>query len=173
MKREFSFDLINKEIPYEVIKKKIYQISFLTQGYVTCEISEYIGKIRSYEELTTLGLIGSSNFKLNNPVRHVDIQEELGEIKIENHKYEIYLTVKGLENYKYRICFIEYGSISYPVSLILDSDIAFDCMDQSKEEYTIENQVELEEKMDSILNSDRLGVIIQNLIYEAIRREQQ
>lgn len=46
-------------------------------------------------------------------------------------------------------------------------------MDQSKEEYTIENQVELEEKMDSILNSDRLGVIIQNLIYEAIRREQQ
>ena len=79
MKREFSFDLINKEIPYEVIKKKIDQISFLTQGYVTCEISEYIGKIRSYEELTTLGLIGSSNFKLNNPVRHVDIQEELGE----------------------------------------------------------------------------------------------
>ena len=48
MKREFSFDLINKEIPYEVIKKKIDQISFLTQGYVTCEISEYIGKISGY-----------------------------------------------------------------------------------------------------------------------------
>ena len=29
MKREFSFDLINKEIPYEVIKKKIDQIQII------------------------------------------------------------------------------------------------------------------------------------------------
>lgn len=170
MKKEFSFDLVNKEIPYEVIKKKIDQISNWTKGYVTCEISEYSGKIRSYDSPTTIGLIGDAKFNLTGSVKHVDIQKQLGEIQNENHKYEVYLCVKGLENYKYRICFIEYGSISYPVSLILDSDIAFDCMDQSKEEYTLENQEVLEKQFDLILNSETLANIIQNLIYEGIRR---
>lgn len=169
MRKDFNFVLTNTEIPYDVIKKKIDQISNWTRGYVTCEISEYSGEIRSYDTPTTIGLIGSAKFNLTGSVKHVDIQKKLGEIKNENHKYEVYLCVNGLDNYKYRICFVEYGSISYPLSLILDSDIAFDCMEQSKEEYIVENQIELEEKIDLILNSETLGGIIQNLIYEAIR----
>lgn len=39
----------------------------------------------------------------------VDIQEDLGEQSKEDHRYEVFLTVKGLEHYRYRLMFVDYG----------------------------------------------------------------
>lgn len=167
MKKDFDFNLVSKDIPYDVIKKIIAQISVCTHDYVKCEIGEYVGEIRSYESIPWRSVSKLTEKK------YVDIQQEMGEINSEDNKFEVYLIVKGLDTYKYRICFIEYGSISYPVSIILNDDIALNCMDKVIDEYTIENQSELENTIEKIISSDYLSSILQNLIYEAIRRENQ
>lgn len=47
---------------------------------------------------------------------NIDIQAELGAHGAENNKFEVFLTVKRLEHYRYRMMFVEYGSVAYPAT---------------------------------------------------------
>ena len=132
------------------------------------KIENYNGHIKSYKRYSSISTIAASL----NAATEIDIQDELGEIENEEFKYEVYLTVKGLNNYKYRMFFVRYGSISYPVTIVLNSDIAYECFRKNKTNYLINNEKDLKEMLDTIINSQYIIKVVQSLIYEGLRREQ-
>ena len=51
----FSFELVDKYTPEQVIRNKIKQIDEATKCYVMGEISDYNGEIRSYTKEVGIG----------------------------------------------------------------------------------------------------------------------
>ena len=169
----FSFNLDNSKSPKTVVEQYLENINNATRGYVNGEIKAYSGMIYPYTKRTAL----ASVMKPFEPVE-IDIQEELGEVEIELYTYEVYLSVKGLPHYKYRLMFMEYSDISYPVTVVLNEDIVDDdIVDRFlssgyKMTFEIVTMHELEQLMDEVLNSNIVIRRIQCLIDEAMRREQ-
>lgn len=62
-----------------------------------------------------------------------DIQQDLGEQGSEQNKFEVFLTVKGLEHYKYRMMFVKYSTISYPVTIVMNKDLAIEYSGKGRE----------------------------------------
>lgn len=100
-KNSFNFELESKEIPFDVIKEAISIIDIASRNYVSANIVEYNGNIDSYIRRSSAASIA----EVMNSKKEIDIQTDLGEIDYQEFKYEVYLTVKGLDNYKYR-CFL-------------------------------------------------------------------
>ena len=103
---------------------------------------------------------------------HVDIQEDLGEQSDRDNKFEVYLSVKGLDHYKYRMMFVHYRAISYPVTIVLSEDLA-DVSGHYKDSFEVVSVSELENLMQVLIKSEFLRNLIQNLINEALRIENQ
>ena len=95
----------------------------------------------------------------------VDIQEDLGEQSKEDHRYEVFLTVKGLEHYRYRLMFVDYGAISYPVTIVLNEMLAIEYSGKRNDIYYIDSMKELENMLDVVID------FIQKLINESLRQE--
>ncbi len=163
-KNNFNFELEDKEAPFDAVKKEISVVEVATNGYVTANIDTYDGKINYQTSIASIVSAFNDNLEEN-------IQDKLGELENEICTYEIFLSVKGLDNYKYRILFLEYGSISYPTTVVLNNDIADYCIGKSKTKYLIYNEKDLKKMIDRIINSDYFIKIVQNLINEALRRE--
>ena len=167
---KFKFDLVDKYAPFDVIKKALTQIDSATKGYVIGNIQEYAGKIKSYTKTTglsaTLGVLQGPN------TVEIDVQDSLGEQSEIDHRYEVFLSVKGLEKYKYRMMFVDYGALSYPVTIVLNKQLSHIYNNKKYEDtFVLKTMKQLEEMLSIIINSDFLVQIIQNLINEAIRRE--
>lgn len=168
-KEKFTFELIDKYAPEVVIRNLLKQIEEETKGYVIGNIERYDGPIYTYTKrgsgiTAVLGTI--------QPVSEtVDIQQDLGEQDPEQNKFEVFLSVKGLEHYKYRMMFVEYGTISYPVTIIMNEDLAVAYSGRRKSIFTIESMKKLEEMLDVIINSDMMVSFIQSLINESLRQE--
>ncbi len=162
----FSFELLDKDKPEIVIKNSLRQIDEATRGYVKGNIEKYDGQIRSYKK--NLGLVIPT---LQKEVT-IDIQKDLGEQNNEDYKFEVFLTVKGLEHYKYRMMFINHGTLSYPVTIIMNDSLAVEYSGgQMKDIFWIESMKELEELMSRVINSDTMESLIQKLINESLRQE--
>lgn len=101
----------------------------------------------------------------------VDIQEDLGEQSKEDHRYEVFLTVKGLEHYRYRLMFVDYGAISYPVTIVLNEMLAIEYSGRRNDIYYIDSMKELENMLDVVINSESMIDFIQKLINESLRQE--
>ena len=169
-KTKFSFDLVDKYTPEDVIKKSLVQINDATQGYVKGNIEEYCGPIRSYTKQTGLAATLSSIQTKSETIK-VDIQEDLGEQSKEDHRYEVFLTVKGLEHYRYRLMFVDYGAISYPVTIVLNEMLAIEYSGKRNDIYYIDSMKELENMLDVVINSESMIDFIQKLINESLRQE--
>lgn len=167
MNREtFSFELVDRDKPEVVIKNSLRQIDEATRGYVNGNIVKYDGQIRTYKK--NIGIVMP---KLQQEVT-VDIQKDLGEQNNENYKYEVFLTVKGLEHYKYRMMFVNHGTLSYPVTIVMNDSLAVEYSGgQMKDIFWIESMKDLEELMNRVINSDTMESLIQNLINESLRQE--
>lgn len=162
----FSFELLDKDKPEIVIKNSLRQIDEATRGYVKGNIEKYDGQIRSYKK--NLGLVIPT---LQKEVT-IDIQKDLGEQNNEDYKFEVFLTVKGLEHYKYRVMFVNHGTLSYPVTIIMNDSLAVEYSGgQMKDIFWIESMKELEELMSRVINSDTMESLIQKLINESLRQE--
>jgi hypothetical protein len=161
----FSFELVDRYTPEIVIQNSLKQIEEATKGYVEGHVEEYDGPISSY--VKKLSLMETNLFK----EEQVDIQEDLGEQNNQIHKYEVFLTVKGLEYYKYRMMFLKYGSISYPVTIIMNEKLAAAYKGKVNTTFYLASMQAVEEMMDIIINSDTMVTFLQNLINESIRRE--
>lgn len=162
----FSFELLDKDKPEIVIKNSLRQIDEATRGYVKGNIEKYDGQIRSYKK--NLGLVIPT---LQKEVT-IDIQKDLGEQNNEDYKFEVFLTVKGLEHYKYRMMFVNHGTLSYPVTIIMNDSLAVEYSGgQMKDIFWIESMKELEELMSRVINSDTMESLIQKLINESLRQE--
>ena len=157
-KNSFNFELESKEIPFDVIKEAISIIDIASRNYVSASIVEYNGNIDSYIRRSSAASIA----EVMNSKKEIDYQE---------FKYEVYLTVKGLDNYKYRMFFVRYGSISYPVTIVLNRDIAEKSLGKTQTKYFISNEDNLRDMLNEIINSSYIFSIVQSLINEALRRE--
>ncbi len=167
-KNKFCFELIDKYTPDTVIRNMLKQIDEATDRYVQGNIEEYDGPIASYKkEVGIVAGLGS----LRNGTIHVDIQDELGEQNNKRNRFEVFISVKGLEYYKYRLMFVDYGTISYPVTIVMNEELAAEYSGRRNDRFLIGSMKELEEMMNAIMNSDTMIALLQNLINEALRQE--
>ena len=167
-KSKFRFDLVDKYAPDIVVRKSLEQIGEATNNYVVGRIEEYSGYIKSHTEKTGLAVLSDITVARN---IEVDIQDSLGEQSEIDHRFEVYLSAKKLDKYKYRLMFIDYGATSYPVTVVLNERLARVYSDKYGDTFIIKNMKQLEDLLEKVINSEVLIQIIQNLINEAIRRE--
>ncbi len=166
-KGNFSFELLDKYAPDVVIKKSLEQIEQVTEGHVIGNIARYDGPVYSYVKKNGLAVLTTA---IQTSSEIADIQQDLGEQGAEQNKFEVYLTVKGLEHYKYRMMFVRYSTISYPVTIVMNEDLAIEYSGRRKDIFTITSMKKLEELMDAVLNSDTMILLIQSLINESLRQ---
>ncbi|MDE6220336.1 MAG: hypothetical protein K2G51_07930 [Lachnospiraceae bacterium] len=168
---KFSFELLDRYTPEVVIKNSLEQIEQATKGHVIGNIARYDGPIYSYTKTKVTGLAAAlGTMQTSSETVTVDIQQDLGEQNSEQNKFEVFLTVKGLEHYKYRMMFVKYSTISYPVTIVMNEDLAIEYSGKKKDIFTIASMKKLEELMDIVLNSETMILLIQSLINESLRQ---
>lgn len=167
-KGKFTFELLDKNTPDIVIRDSLEQIEKETKGYVIGNIEKYDGPVYSY---TKQYGITEAMEALHAKTVTVDIQNDLGEQNLERNKFEVFLTVKWLEHYKYRMMFVDYSTISYPVTIIMNEELANEYSGRRNDVFIIDSMKELEEMMDTVINSDKMVSRIQSLINESLRQE--
>ncbi|MBQ4559825.1 MAG: hypothetical protein IJA54_05840 [Tyzzerella sp.] len=165
----FTFELVDKLKPEAVIRKCLEQISDETRGYVVGKIEAYTGPIVSYTKKVGIGAALSSI--QSSETVEVNIQDKLGVQDEEQNRYEVYLSVKGLEHYKYRIMFVDYGTVSYPARIVMNEELALEYWGQWKTSFDIHSMDSLEEMMEKILHCGTMIRLLQSLINEALRKE--
>ena len=157
--------------PDVVIQEAIKQIEEATNGYVRGNIEPYEGPIRDYKE--RIGWTAAFDTLQASKEVEVSIQDDLGELECESHKYEVYLSAKELKNYKYRILFLEYSTVSYPVQIVLNDDMAKECLGKFKNILQVETMADLEELINKILESEVMIKLLQSIIYESLRKQRK
>lgn len=163
-KKTFSFELVDKYTPETVIRNSLKQMEEATDGHVLGKIEEYQGPICSY---TKKGVLST----LSEP-EEVNIQDALGEQNDERNRYEVYLTVKGLEHYKYRMMFVDYGAISYPVTIVMNETLAREYNGgRLQEKFLVKSMKDLEDMLSTIFESKAMLSLLQSLINESLRQE--
>ena len=85
----------------------------------------------------------------------------------------MYLSAKALKHYKYRIMFLQFGTVSYPAQVVMNDDLATVCLGKFKNTLEVETMAELEELINAILESEIMIKLIQSLINESLRKEAQ
>ena len=98
---KFTFELVDKYTPDIVIKNLLGQIEEATRGYVIGNIEKYDGPILSYTKKRESKGVFTALQGTEENIR-VDIQTKLGEQGSGQNKFEVFLTVKGLEYYRDR-----------------------------------------------------------------------
>lgn len=165
-KEMFSFELLDKYPPEVVIRNILGQIKEATEEYVIGNIEQYDGHIFSYTKKNGLASLQTVLEPTN-----IDIQAELGAQGTENHKFEVFLTVKGLEHYRYRMMFVEYGSVAYPATVVMNEALAIEYSDKRDFVFRVNSMKNLEDMLNKVINSKTMLSLIQNLINEALRQE--
>ena len=158
---KLDFTDIDLTPPDEVIKKVIDQIEDETNGIVLGKIVNYNGAVMSYRKPG----LSSISIALSGEGRDVDIQEDLGKVGEESHKYECYLYASNYEKYKYRVFFIKYDVANYPVNVILEESVSKSISTKNASYiYTCNNREELEELITRIFTSKKIISVMQELI---------
>ena len=154
-------DLTSPEI---VVEKLISQIKDETNSMVFGKIDNYEGAIDSY---TVPSFAEQISEALGRDRKNVDVQQELGELNKETRKFEVFLCTPVYNQYKYRICFIEFGIANYPVKVVLEQSIADEINKAGKKNsyiYSCANRSELEELIVSIICSKKVISVMQEII---------
>ncbi len=169
---KLDFSDIDLTAPNKVVEQISNQLSEETNGIIYGEVVPYGGHIFSYNTKGFAGLAAS----LGDVERHVDIQTTLGKQGEEYQKYEFYLHTPLRKQYKYRICYLQYGVGNYPVKVVLEQNIANDIYSEMNSNYIIScnNRSELEDLIFKIMYSKRIISVMQELIrINQIEREQK
>lgn len=169
---KFDFELKDTKTADEVVRDYSKKIAEWTQGKVLCEVTPYDGATESYKKRSSWTVAAGALAEIDKDIT-VDIQQDLGEQSELNNQFEVYLTVKGLEYYKYRIMFIRYGAIAYPVNIVMNEDIAKAYGGKTQYKYVVESMNDLEQMVEQIFTTEYCRKLIQSLIYEAMRQEQK
>lgn len=165
----FNFELVDKLAPVIVIQNALKQVSEATKGYVEGNVETYDGHIYSYTK--SVGFAAAMESLQGSKTIEVDIQKDLGAQDEESNRFEVYLSVKGLDLYKYRMMFVDYGTISYPVKIVMNEELAIEYCGKRKTQFDIASMKELEDMMNKIIDSETFISLVQSLINEALRKE--
>lgn len=149
-----------KTRPEEIVKQQCEHLRRITNGKVFAKVSKYKGDIEDYVErshvVSTLEVFGH---------RKVDIQEKLGDVGTKPDDmyfaYEFYLTSPSTPKYRFRMMFFGYVSDQYPVTLILNSDIANEIGEL--ERVVCASEEKFVSYLQKILNSKRIVSVIRAL----------
>lgn len=166
-KETFNFDLKDTISPEEVIIEDAKKIAECTRDMVSCNVNSYEGETTSYVRKNNILAMAEA---MQQTEKTINIQDSLGEQSGVDKKYEVFLSVKGLEYYKYRIMFLRYGAISYPVEVVLNEDIAEAYNGKKQYVYNVGSMEELKIMFETIINTDFCTELIQSLIYESMRQ---
>ena len=166
-KETFNFDLKDTMSPEEVIIEDAKKIAECTRDMVSCNVNSYEGETTSYVRKNNILAMAEA---IQQTEKTINIQDSLGEQSGVDKKYEVFLSVKGLEYYKYRIMFLRYGAISYPVEVVLNEDIAEAYNGKKQYVYNVGSMEELKIMFETIINTDFCTELIQSLIYESMRQ---
>ena len=170
-KAKFNFELKDTMSPEEVIIESARDIGECTNDMVICNVGPYDGETKSYIKKNSYATIARTLQSMEEET--VDIQDSLGEQSGIENKYEVFLSVKGLEYYKYRIMFLKYGAIAYPVQVVLNEDIAEAYNGKKQYIYDVESMQDLKTMFETIMNTDFCTNLIQSLIYESMRQSRK
>ena len=170
-KAKFNFELKDTMSPEEVIIESARDIGECTNEMVICNVGPYDGETKSYIKKNSYATIART--LQSKEEETVDIQDSLGEQSGIENKYEVFLSVKGLEYYKYRIMFLKYGAIAYPVQVVLNEDIAEAYNGKKQYIYDVESMQDLKTMFETIMNTDFCTNLIQSLIYESMRQSRK
>ena len=170
-KAKFNFELKDTMSPEEVIIESARDIGECTNEMVICNVGPYDGETKSYIKKNSYATIART--LQSREEETVDIQDSLGEQSGIENKYEVFLSVKGLEYYKYRIMFLKYGAIAYPVQVVLNEDIAEAYNGKKQYIYDVESMQDLKTMFETIMNTDFCTNLIQSLIYESMRQSRK
>lgn len=167
--KQFNFECEDKLTPFDLLERRLKEIEVATKGYVIGKIEHYEGPIDSYYKKTgfstTLKVFSDNEEK-------IDIQNSLGDISdAPENRYEIFLSAKKIDKYKYRIMFLEYGELAYPAKLVLNKPIADAVIHSYSYVQIIKTMNQLVDIIENIYSSEYFINILQDVINESIRRE--
>lgn len=154
---------IDLTAPDIVINEVLEELPVETKGLICGKIQPYNGHIMSYTKSSGMASLA---FALGTAQdKEVDIQDDLGKIGTETHKFECYLFTPEYEKYRYRMFFVKYNVSNYPVTVVLEESIAKSISrTNSGYIYTCNTRDELEELVVNILTSKRIVTVMQELI---------
>lgn len=159
---KLDFKDIDLTAPEKVVGEVLEQLSGETNGIVLGKIIPYSGHVVSYTKggLSTIALaLGTATEK------EVNIQNDLGKIGQDTHKFECFLYTPEYEKYKYRVFFIKYDVANYPVDVILEESVAKSVSStNSGYFFKCNTREEFEELIIKIFTSKKLISVMQELI---------
>lgn len=158
---KLDFTDIDLTAPNIVINDVLEELPIETNGLICGKIQSYSGHITSYQKSTGISAVAAA---FGTTSEKVDIQNDLGKIGIETHKFECYLYTPEYEKYHYRMFFVKYDVSNYPVTLVLEESIAKSISGKNGYIYTCNTRNELEDLVINILTSKRIITVMQELI---------
>ncbi len=91
-----------------------------------------------------------------------------------NKRGNSFLAVREF-NYKHicsRMMFVDYGTVFYPVTIVMNEELAREYNEGKKQEgFIVDSMKELYYMLNVVINSETMVTLIQNLINEALRQE--
>lgn len=162
IKDKLNFDRIDLTQPNEVIEEIASQVTIETNGMVTGCVKPYEGPLVSQGQNAVAG-IGAVLRAAMDPG---GIQKTLGRQGEEIRSYEFFLNTPVYESYKYRVCYFQFGVAHYPVTVVMEQDVA-DALTMKRNsafEFCCENREELEDLISKAIGSHRVIEVIQELI---------
>lgn len=166
LKEKLSFDKVDLTTPDKVVKEVGNELSEITQGMVRCEVQPYDGPIRSFTQTKEVGAGAVfAAFQTKTVEERVDIQSRLGEMGNTQKKFEVCLETPNNRDYKFRLMFIEYDATIYPVTAVLESDIANQLPQYGNSYiYSFKTRKDFQAFFVDVINSDKAVTILQQLI---------
>lgn len=166
LQKKLNFDKVDLTPPDVVLRETGEQLKEITRGLVKCEVLPYTGPISSYTHTRTVGPSALLDvFQPRTVEEEVDIQSKLGEIGNTTKKFEVCLETPNDKQYKFRLMFIKYNSTIYPVTVVLESDIANELPQYgNKYIYNIKSRNDFQRFVTNVINTDRVVNILQQLI---------
>ena len=166
---EFQFDLTNRKNPLSVLQDICEKFTASTRGYVLVQTEPYEGQIFTYRHK-----IFDNALSTVYPGTEKDIQQDLGEIDgFDEKTYEVCFASKVMQHLKWRLMFIRHGLGYYPVTVVLQKDIAFDIEAEKTGNYvfTLNNEDELREFFEKVFITKTVKKFAQSVITESLIRE--
>lgn len=155
---KLDFNDIDLTAPDKVIEEILSQLPKETNGIIFGRIQPYDGQVFSYKQIGLAGMFATED-------KQIDIQNNLGKIGEETHKFECFLYTSEYDKYKYRVFFAQYDIANYPVNIILDESVARS-ISRVNIGYicTCNTREELEDLIYDIFASKRMIAVMQELI---------
>lgn len=158
-----DFNDIDLTAPEKVISEILSQLSEETKGIICGNVTAYSGHVFSYTKhgfSSIAAALGTGTVD-----KEIDIQDDLGKIGQDTHKFECFLYTPEYDKYKYRVFFVKYDTSNYPVNIILEESVARS-ISTGNSGYVVScaTREELEELIYKIFNSKKLISVMQELI---------